>query len=136
MPYQRSDHYSSCQEVAAIAQRLSFSNTAPAKPVQDMAVADKEKVAAEIAAMDPAVKRAIEEAAAAARTAKKQSKTDKAAKVGWLLLRTYANPQLALHAHGPAFVCPYAPTVACWALVAVQRGCTAHLCVCMCLPAG
>lgn len=50
------------------------------KPYNDMAVADKEKVAAEIAAMDPAVKKAIIEAAAAARTAKKQNKTDKAAK--------------------------------------------------------
>jgi hypothetical protein len=63
-----------------------------ATPVQDMAVADKEKVSAEIAAMDPAVKKAIVEAAAAARTAKKQNKTDKAAKVGcWLLLRTCAH---------------------------------------------
>lgn len=77
-----------------------------------MAVADKEKVAAEIAAMDPAVKKAIGEAAAAARTAKKQSKTDKAAKVGWLLLRTsclhvHIRSLPCMHTAMP-FMCPYA----------------------------
>jgi hypothetical protein len=51
---------------------------------QDQAIADKERVKSEIAAMDPAVKEAIEKAAAAARAAKKQKKAgkeDKADKV-------------------------------------------------------
>lgn len=46
-----------------------------------MAIADKERVKAEIAVMDPAVKAAIEKAAAEARAAKKQGKIDKVAKV-------------------------------------------------------
>jgi hypothetical protein len=49
--------------------------------MQDLATADKERVATEIAAMDPSVKAAIEKAAADARAAKKQKKTGKAEKV-------------------------------------------------------
>lgn len=45
---------------------------------QDMCNADKERVAAEIAAMDPAVLATIKKASADARAAKKEKKADKA----------------------------------------------------------
>ncbi len=63
--------------------------------LQDMATEDKQRVNLEIAAMDPEKKAAIEKAAADARAAKKQKKTDKTDKVhlcvafaGWCCCHT------------------------------------------------